>query len=440
MAVLRAPAFQRYLFAGIATTSGLWLFETGLFWVALVKTGSATSVGLILSALVLPFLIILVPAGAFADRVGPKPLLLLSQLAWVVIIAVGAVIAQFGLLTFPVVLGLALAEGAFDAVWAIPAQMMFARVVERRLMANAIVLSGLQVAFGRLVGGGLAGALLTLTGPTITFAAGAVCVAIGAFAVWGLKSHYPIAPTSPPTSSRPAGPVGRFEVIKWFNDNPTVVSLVALGACAALFAFAYLAVLPVVSRDLIHAGPGGLGLMTAAGGVGVLITVAFGDVLGRRFGRGVTLAASVVLAAASIAVIGLSSSLLVSVVCAGLLAACLNAYFLINNLLLQSIAPSRLRGRVLSIYGLVFWALLPVGTLTAGFLVDSIGARSVLFLMAGLTLLSLVVVVASNRSLVALDVDASGLIVSRLRVPPRITPPVTTDEQPIAAKTAPPRR
>ena len=73
--------------AGIATTGGLWLFETGLFWEALVKTGAATSVGILLSALVVPFLLILVPAGVLADRVGPKPLLLVSQLAWVAITA-----------------------------------------------------------------------------------------------------------------------------------------------------------------------------------------------------------------------------------------------------------------------------------------------------------------------------------------------------------------
>src|SRR5258708_14101087 len=116
--VLRLRSFQRYLLACVMTTSGLWLFETGLFWVALVKTGSAASVGLVLGALVVPFLFILLPAGALADRWGPKPLLLVSQLAWVVIIAAGALIAQLGLLTLPVVIALALAEGAFDALWA----------------------------------------------------------------------------------------------------------------------------------------------------------------------------------------------------------------------------------------------------------------------------------------------------------------------------------
>ena len=431
--MLRTPAFQRYLLAGIATTTGLWLFETGLFWVALVKTGTATSVGVILSALVVPFLVVLVPAGVLTDRIGPKPLLLASQLAWVVIIACGALIAQLGVLTFPVILGLALAEGVFDAVWAIPAQMMFARVVERRLMANAIVLSGLQVAFGRLFGGSLAGALLTFGGPTITFVAGAISVGIGAIALWGLKDLNPISVTT----TKPPPVQGRFEVTSWLKDKPVVLVLIGLGACAALFAFGYVAVLPVVSRDLIHAGPGGLGLMTAAGGVGVLITVAFADVLGRRFGRGVTLVSSVGLAAASMAVIGVSSSLVVSVFFAGVLAACLNAYFLTNNLLLQAIAPSRLRGRVLSIYGLVFWAVFPVGSVTAGFLVDGLGVRAVLFIMAGLTFGSLLAIALVYRSLIALDVDAAGLITSRLRLPARLVPRVVPPEQPVVPSETP---
>ena len=420
--------------AGIATTSGLWLFETGLFWEALVKTGAATSVGILLSALVVPFLVILVPAGVLADRVGPKPLLLVSQLAWVAIIVVGALIAQLGLITFPLILVLALAEGIFDALWAIPAQMMFARVVERRLMANAIVLSGLQVAFGRLFGGSLAGALLVWGGLPMTFTAGAVCVGIGAIAMWGLKDQ---SPPSATTTRPPAGRPPRFEVVNWIKQKPEVLSLIGLGASAALFAFGYVAVLPVVSRDLIHAGPGGLGLMTAAGGVGVLVTVLFGDVLGRRFGRGFTLTASVGLAAASIAVIGISSSLLVSVCFAGLLAASLNSYFLTNNLLLQAIAPSRLRGRVLSIYGLIFWAVLPMGSLGASFLVDGIGVRAVLWIMAGLTFVSVSLIAAVYRTLVALDVDPNGVITSRSRRPATIVPLVVAAEQPTGPSEGP---
>src|SRR5438445_5220649 len=80
--VLRSSSFRKYLLAGIATTTGLWLFETGLFWAALLGTGSAASVGLVLGALMVPFLIILVTAGVLADRLGHKRLLFTCQMAW----------------------------------------------------------------------------------------------------------------------------------------------------------------------------------------------------------------------------------------------------------------------------------------------------------------------------------------------------------------------
>ena len=419
--VLRSNSFRKYLLAAIATTTGLWLFETGLFWSALVSTGSAASVGLVLGALVVPFLVILVPAGVLADRWGPKRLLLTSQIAWVLILSAGALIAQLGLLSLAVVIALALAEGIFDAVWAIPAQMMYARVVDRRVMANSIILSGLQVAIGRLFGGLLAGALLALAGPPTTFVVGAVSIAIGAGLVISLREELP----GDEDRRHAPGRLGIAEAIGFLRLTRSAVFLIGLGACTALFAFGYPSILPVISRDVIHAGPGGLGLMTAGGGVGVLITVAFADMLGRRIGRGATLGVSLVVAAASIAALATTSSLLLAITAAAVLAAALNLYFSTNNLLLQAMAPPRLRGRVLSLYGFVFWTILPFGSFAVGYLADRVGVRNVLFLMAGLTLSSVGALTIANRSLVGLDVNEVGAIaVRRIPFQRRELPPV----------------
>jgi MFS family permease len=111
--------------------------------------------------------------------------------------------------------------------------------------------------------------------------------------------------------------------------------------------------------------------------------------------------------------LAITSSLVAAIAFAALLAAALNTYFSTNNLLLQAMAPSRIRGRVLSFYGFVFWAILPVAGYGIGLLVDRLGVRTVLVVMSVLTFASLVAIGLANRSVLGLDVSPGGAISSR---------------------------
>ncbi|HEX2647300.1 MAG TPA: MFS transporter, partial [Candidatus Dormibacteraeota bacterium] len=379
--VLRTPAFQLFLLSTIATTTGLWFFETSLYWVALTRTGSATATGLVLTALIFPILVLVVPMGVVTDRLGDKRLLLVAQAAWVATMLGAALVASRGLMSFPVALAFALVEGFFDAVWVVPAQVLLARLVERPLMAKAIALGTLNVAFGRIVGGYGAGFLLFRAGPPTTFLFGAGSLAV-AFLFMSLVRPAHELPRRPHVATFADG-------LRFVRDARPALALYAVGSCTALFVYGYLSILPVVSRELLHAGSQGMGLMTAAGGVGTLGAVWIIDPLGRRFGRGVALLGSVAVASLAIALIAISTSVGVSVVVAGVITGSLMFYTATNTTLLQALAPPELRGRVLAFFGFAFWAIMPVGSVGSGFVADHLGVRTALLIMAGLTLLAL---------------------------------------------------
>jgi MFS family permease len=408
MAVLRTPAFQLFLLSTIATTTGLWFFETSLYWIALTRTGSATATGLVLTALILPILILVVPMGVLTDRWGDKRLLLVSQAAWVVTMLAAALVARLGLMTFPVALGFALVEGFFDAVWVVPAQVLLARLVDRPLMAKAIALGTLQVAFGRIIGGYGAGHALSVAGPTVTFLLGALCLAIGFMFMSQLKPAHTLA-RRPDTAAFSDG-------LRFVREARPALALYAVGSSTALFLYGYLSILPVVSRDLLHSGSQGLGLMTAAGGVGTLAVVWIIDPIGRRFGRGVALLGSVGVASLAIALIGVSRSVLLSVTLAGIVTGALIFYAATNTTLLQALAPPELRGRVLAFFGFAFWALMPVGSVGSGYLVDRLGVRSALMIMAGLSVTGLAAIAIVYRPLLRVDVSVDGEFVERRSV------------------------
>ena len=403
--VLRTPEFQLFLLSTIATTTGLWLFESSLYWVALTRTGSATATGLVLTALIFPILVLVVPMGVVTDRLGDRRLLLVAQGAWVLTMLAAAFVASRGLMTFSVALVFALVEGFFDAVWVVPAQVLLARLVERPLMAKAIALGTLNVAFGRIVGGYGAGHALAVAGPAVTFMFGAGSLVV-AFVFMALVRPAHSLPRRPATATFAAG-------LRFVREARPALALYAVGSCTALFVYGYLSILPVVSRELLHAGSQGMGLMTAAGGVGTLAVVWIIDPLGRRFGRGLALLGSVATSAIAIALLAISTSVAVSVAVAGLITASLMFYTATNTTLLQALAPPELRGRVLAFFGFAFWAIMPVGSVGSGFIADRIGVRGALMIMAGLTVLSLAVIAVTYRPLIAVDVNADGAFAAR---------------------------
>ena len=411
LAVLSTPAFQFFLLSAISTTTGLWFFETTLYWIALTRTGSATATGLILTALILPILLLVVPIGVITDRWGDRRLLPFSQGAWVVTMIVAASIASRGLLTFPVALGLALIEGLFDAVWVVPAQVLLARVVDRPLMAKAIALGTLQVAFGRILGGYGAGHMLAIAGPTVTFLIGAGCLVVGFLAMALVKPVHGLAARHERATFS--------EGLRFVRKAPAALALYAIGSTTALFLYGYLSILPIVSRDLLHAGPQGLGLMTAAGGVATLAVVWIIDPLGRRFRRGTTLVASAVTASTAIGLLAASRSVALSVVLAGLITGTLIFYGATNTTLLQALAPPELRGRVLAFFGFAFWAIMPVGSVASGYVADRLGVRTALVIMGLTAVASLGVIAIVYRPLVSLDVSSDGLFALRTRVQER---------------------
>lgn len=403
--VLRSRSFLLFLGSTIATTAGLWLFETTLYWTALSSTGSADATGLILTALIVPVLLFIIPMGVLTDRWGDRRLLLLSQLAWLATMVAAVLIADAGRLTFSVALALALADGLIDAVWVVPAQVLLARLVDRPLMAKAIAFGTLQVAFGRIIGGYGAGRVLASAGPTATFALGATCLLIGFVLMAFLRPKHSFADRRAHDRL--------LDGARFAASHRPVLALYTMGSSIALFLYGYLSILPVVSRNLLHAGPNGLGLMTGAGGVGTLVAVWLIDPLGRRLGRGTALLGSAVVASLAMVLLGISRSEVASVVAAGTITGSLMFYSATNTTLLQALAPPELRGRVLSFFGLAFWAMMPVSGLGAGYLADRFGVSPALVVMGLAACIGLLGIKMFYRPLSQLDVSDEGTFVMR---------------------------
>jgi MFS family permease len=180
------------------------------------------------------------------------------------------------------------------------------------------------------------------------------------------------------TRAAPAAHAGALaeiaEGFRFVAATPPIRSLLLLIGVVSLTGVPYVVLMPVVAGDVLHAGSGALGLLMGASGLGALagaLTLARRTTV-RGLGNWVANAAfafgGALVAFSASRRLGLSIALLVPVGYAMML------QMSSSNTLIQSMVPDRLRGRVMSVYSMMFLGMAPFGAMFAGAVAERIGA------------------------------------------------------------------
>jgi MFS family permease len=325
--------------------------------------------------------------------------MVLSQVISTFVFGACALLAIADQLTVVAALAIALLVGAVDGFWSAPSLVMAGRVVPPGLMGSALGLSSITFGLGRIVGGLLGGALVAVAGPAPALTVAVIGPLIAAAVTLTL-------PALPGLETSRRGSLRDFpDALAWMIRVPAARALLVLGLGVATFGYCYITVLTIVTRDLLASGAADLGVMTAATGVGI-VTGAFAmEAVGRWLGRGRTIVATVFVGACAFALVGVSRSLPLSMLLVGTVACVLIMFRTTTIAVLQSLAPPRMRGRVLSIFEICFWGIFPIGGILAGAIADAYGASAMLFAFGLAMALVLGVSVAAYRPLPSLAID-----------------------------------
>ncbi len=397
--VLRLGLFQRFLAAAICSGVGVWIFQTAIYWAAL-QSGSAGDVGILVAVIALPSLLLTIPAGLLTDRIGPFWLLFVGQTAPAIACAGGiALVSPDGSIALEPAALVTFSVGAAYALWNIPALVFVTRIVPPRLMGSAIALMVVQYAAGRIIGGALGGVLVSAGGAGLAFGVTAAIFVLGAVVVLTFPRIAGLDRRSGSTLQ------GMAEAVRWLRWAPATLALVVLGATASALSFAYIPLLGVISRDVIHAGSAGLGTLTATSGIGMLASAVLANTVGIQLRRGRGVVVTMGLGACCMAALGVSSVLAVSVVLVICVAFLSSTRSSLAQFLMQSLSPPRMRGRVASLADFIGQVLTIAGSLAVGALAATFGPTPVL-VGCGVAILAMVglTVVAWPRIL-SIDVD-----------------------------------
>jgi predicted MFS family arabinose efflux permease len=353
-------------------------------------TNSALRLGIVTAVTSLPTLLFSLWAGDLADRHDKRRIILIAQSLALAVALTLAVLTGTERITYSVLLSLVFVMGTASAFEIPTRQSFFVDLVGPADLPNAIALNSAAFNATRIVGPGLAGAMIGTMGIAACYYANAISytAVIGGLLMMRLPRHTPAERTTSTVENIREG-------LAYIRGDRLVRTLVWLIAGMSVTALPYVMLLPVFARDVLRVGAPGLGSLLAATGTGALVAgvaLASGRI---RIPRGRLIIGATTAYALVLMAFALSRSYTLSLVLLVLVGFTMILNNTSVNALLQSRTPDRLRGRVMSVYVFMFVGMAPLGSLQAGALAKLIGAPYALACGAGALLLILTWIVAN---------------------------------------------
>lgn len=365
--------YRLYFIGQAISVNGTWIQTVAQAWLVLRLTGNALDLGITTALQFLPVLILGTWGGAVADRVDKRRALYLTQGAFAASSAVLSVLVLTGHATIWSVWLFALASG-FARVFDNPIRQAFAsEMVGPKLIANAVSLNSSLFTSARIIGPSIAGLLIALVGTGWCFAINAA--SYGAVLV-ALLLMNPAELYRSATGRARSGVRQISEGLRYIWSEPELRVPLLMMAAIGLLAINFNVVLPLIATDVFHGGPGLYGGLYAAMGVGAFCGALYMANRARPTMRFLIVAALIfgagLLIAAGIRILPLELLVLVP---AG---AGMTLFQAGTNATLQLRAKPEFRGRVLSIYVLLFNGTTPIGGPLIGWVAQRLGADAAL--------------------------------------------------------------
>ena len=261
---LRLASFRAYWLTALGANFG-WLIQmVGASWLMTELGGTATEVALVQTSLALPIMLFALPAGAVADAIGRRTMILASQAFILVSSCLLALFAWEGWLTPWSLLAFTFAIGAGKAANNPSWQTMVAELVPRAEMPTAIALNSVGFNMARSVGPAIGGILVASVGAFAAF----VVNAVGNVGTLVLAWRWP----RPAPPSLPPEPLGGAIMtgIRYAAMSTVLTRVILRGTLFNLAAVSVMALMPLIARDLLGGGPETFGILLGAFGFGAV--------------------------------------------------------------------------------------------------------------------------------------------------------------------------
>jgi MFS family permease len=368
---LRLDRDFRLLIAGQAVSGlGNQMTRIVLPFQVYVLTGSTLAVALLITAQLIPSLVVVLGAGVLADAMDRRKLLLIAQLG---LSASTLGLAFLAILPEPplaAIVTLAAVAAALTSVDQTARSSAIPRLVPPERLTSAIAINQLSNQVASIVGPALGGIVLSVAGPAAAYAIDGVSYLVIVVAVLGMRPIPPLAGMARP------GIAAIREGLRFARHRPVIFSSLIIDVNAMVFGMPS-ALFPVLALEVFRTGPVGVGLLAAAPAVGAVIAAIFSGWVSRIRRPGRATVYAVVVWGVAITGFGFSTfsfplALMFLAIAGG--ADVLSAVF--RGTMVQLEAPDELRGRVAAIRILTVTSGPRLGDIEAAGVASLIGAQA----------------------------------------------------------------
>ena len=385
-AALKFPNYRLWFIGQLASLVGTWMQSTAQGYLVFQLTKSPAYLGYVGFAAGIPTWIFSLFGGVVSDRMSRRKLLIITQsnamiLAFILAgLTFTGVVQPWHIIVLAFLLGV---NNAFDA----PARQSFVlEMVNREFLGNAIALNSAMFNSATAVGPAIAGLAYAAVGPGWCFTINGISY-IAVIIALSLMHFKPfVAPklTQNTFSEMKEG-------LSYVFHNKTILVLIGMLGITSLFGMSYATLMPAWAVDILNGDATTNGLLQSARGIGALAAALIIASMGTSVKRGKMLTiGSFVFPVLLIIFSTIRAVPLALITLMGIGWAYMTYSNLTNNLV-QHIVPDNLRGRVMSIYTLVFMGMTPFGSMLGGSLAEAIGTPSAVFVCASVSLVFAVV-------------------------------------------------
>jgi len=382
-APLRYSTFRRIWLASLLSNLGLLIQAVGAAWAMIQMTSSADKVALVQTALMLPVMLISMPAGAIADMYDRRIVALVSLSIALSGATALTVLAWLGRVTPETLLALCFVVGSGMALFGPAWQSSVTEQVPAETLPSAVALNGISYNIARSFGPAIGGIVVASAGAVAAFAANAVLY-IPLLVVLFLWRR-----TSEP-SRLPRERLNRAIVsgVRYIANSPSIRIVLARTLVTGLIGGSVSALMPLVARDLLHGGAQTYGIMLGAFGMGAVIGALNITEVRKRMSGEAAIRACALSMGGAIAAVALSREPVLTAAALVIAGAVWMLAVALFNIGVQLSAPRWVAGRSLAAFQASIAGGIAIGSWGWGRLTDMVGVEAALLVSAALMLVS----------------------------------------------------
>ncbi|RZN29415.1 MFS transporter [Bradyrhizobium sp. Leo121] len=383
LAPLRHSVFRRIWLASLLSNLGILIQGVGAAWAMTQMTSAADKVALVQTALMLPVMLISMPAGAIADMHDRRVVAMVSLLIALVGATVLTALAWLDLVTPNILLALCFIVGSGMALFGPAWQSSVNEQVPPETLPAAVALNGISYNIARSFGPAIGGIVVAAAGAVAAFALNALFylpLLIVLF-LWDRVSEPSRLPRERLNRAIVSG-------MRYINHSPSIKIVLTRTLVTGIIGGSVSALMPLVARDLLHGGAQTYGIMLGAFGMGaVLGALNIGEVRKRMSGEAAVRVCAISMAGA-IAAVAISKLAVVTAAALVLAGAVWMMAIALFNIGVQLSAPRWVAGRSLAAFQAAIAGGIAIGSWGWGRLTDAAGVELALLVSAALMLLS----------------------------------------------------